>query len=798
MNIGSLIASIGGDMTPLQTSLKQAKAEMDKADQAMSQSMDNFSKSVKKAGDELQSFGKQASLYLTAPLVLAGGYAVKMASDYEESINKVDVAFKNNSQQVKDWAKNTLNSFGIAEGTALDMAALFGDMGTSMGFTTGAAAEMSMSLVGLAGDLASFKNIGIEQATTALNGVFTGETESLKRLGVVMTEANLSAFALSEGIRQNYQDMSQAEKVALRYKYILSVTQNAQGDFARTQQGAANQMRIFQESLKQLAVSFGQVILPLFTNILSKINEWIKAFGQLDPNVKKVLVVIAGLAAALGPLALVIGTILKMLPIFLSGLSFLSAAFFPVTAAVAAVAGAMALFSRRSKESTDVIAQVNKAVGEEVFKLNSLFTALKQSNVGTDERAKLIQIVNDKYATYLPNLLTEKSTLQEIEIAQKAATQALMADIAVKETSAKITELLGERNKRFQENFGKYFNAFTEMYGGERLGMMMEELQAVIEQSIEFPESAQRKAYNFWQKWVEDISKSTGRAKYHLTEFAEAFGDMMNFQTKQQKPMEFLQAYLKAYQGMLKGLGTGTPTGGSKGKEIPFSLPTEDPPKLILPRIIEPTEYIAARLGEVKKIVAESLPGVEEMKSWMDYGMGIQDVITKTRNKLVSDFTEIREVVINMSTVIESLAETAVTSLAESIGNVIGGGSFKEGMQGFLNSIADWAIQLGKIMIAAGIALTEFWKAITAQPWLAVGLGAMLVIAGTAVKKATANNPGSGGGYSGGGGAPGVDGMDLSKQRKLLEFNVNVSGEIRAQGNELVTIIENENKRRTR
>ena len=89
MNIGSLIASIGGDMTPLQTSLKQAKAEMDKADQAMSQSMNNFSTSIKKAGDQMQKFGKMASLYLTVPLVAAGGYAIKMASDYEESINKV-------------------------------------------------------------------------------------------------------------------------------------------------------------------------------------------------------------------------------------------------------------------------------------------------------------------------------------------------------------------------------------------------------------------------------------------------------------------------------------------------------------------------------------------------------------------------------------------------------------------------------------------------------------------------------------------------------------------------------------
>ena len=86
-------------------------------------------------------------------------------------------------------------------------------------------------------------NINIEEVTTALSGVFTGETESLKRLGIVMTEVNLKQFAMEQGIKKNIKEMTQAEKVALRFQYVLSVTGNAQGDFARTGGGAANQMR---------------------------------------------------------------------------------------------------------------------------------------------------------------------------------------------------------------------------------------------------------------------------------------------------------------------------------------------------------------------------------------------------------------------------------------------------------------------------------------------------------------------------------------------------------------------------
>jgi hypothetical protein len=141
---------------------------------------------LSRADKELTNFGKKASeigksmsMYVTAPLTLAGGAAIKLASDFNESMNKVDVSFKSSAAEVQAFAKTALTSFGIAEGTALDMAALFGDMATGMGVSTSEAAKLSTSLVGLAGDLASFKNIGIDQVQTALAGIFTGETESL-------------------------------------------------------------------------------------------------------------------------------------------------------------------------------------------------------------------------------------------------------------------------------------------------------------------------------------------------------------------------------------------------------------------------------------------------------------------------------------------------------------------------------------------------------------------------------------------------------------------------------------------
>ena len=265
-------------------------------------------------GSKMQGVGKSLTTRLTLPLAVAGGAAVKFASDFQESMNKVDVAFGKSKQEVKDFAKTTLKQFGIAEGSALDMAALFGDMATSMGLNQSAASDMSTSLVGLAGDLASFKNIGIDQATTALAGVFTGETESLKRLGIVMTEANLKSFAMEKGMNANIKTMTQAQKVALRYKFIMESTSNAQGDFGRTSGGAANQMRIFQESLKELSAKFGQVILPVFTKLVSFANGLLQKFSELSPTTKKLIVVFAGIAAALGPVLYILGTLVTLAP----------------------------------------------------------------------------------------------------------------------------------------------------------------------------------------------------------------------------------------------------------------------------------------------------------------------------------------------------------------------------------------------------------------------------------------------------------------------------------------------------
>lgn len=287
-----------------ESQLKHFDAELKKLDGAKLRALgEEFSKTGKK----MQSIGKGMTTYVTAPVAAGFAGAIKSASDFNENVNKVEVAFGKSKSAVMNWAKTATTEFGLSKNAALEAAALFGDMGTSMGLSKTAAADMSTSLAGLAGDLASFKNISVDEAMTALKGVFTGETESLKNLGVVMTETNLQKFAADQGLV--YDSMSEAEKVTLRYQYVLEKTKNAQGDYAKTNDQTANALRTFQGAVSNLSTAFGQHLLPIINPIILKVTELINKFGELSPQTQKIILIVAAVAAAVGPLLIIVGKI---------------------------------------------------------------------------------------------------------------------------------------------------------------------------------------------------------------------------------------------------------------------------------------------------------------------------------------------------------------------------------------------------------------------------------------------------------------------------------------------------------
>lgn len=286
-----------------------------------------LSKITSKLGKGMVTATKKAAKGL-AVLGSAGAAGVfkltDMASDLYETTNKVSVSFGESSKDVMDWSKTSIKNMGMAQQTALDMAAGYGDMGTSMGLTQKAAADMSKSLVQRAADLASFKNMELDEINVALNGIFTGETESLKRLGVVMTQTNLEAFAKSQG--KVYKEMSESEKVTLRYNYVLEKTKNAQDDFKNTGGGFANQLRMAKEQVKQLGTTIGGFFMPTLTKGLKKINDFGVKLGGLFVDGKFNFNGFKDLLRTLGPVGTALKNVIDKVQSFVTNSEKMSAA----------------------------------------------------------------------------------------------------------------------------------------------------------------------------------------------------------------------------------------------------------------------------------------------------------------------------------------------------------------------------------------------------------------------------------------------------------------------------------------
>lgn len=318
-----------------ESKLKSFETELRKIGNA---NLKALSEQLKKIGDKMTEVGKTMTTKVTAPIVAGYTLASKYASDYEENLNKLDVAFGSNSQAVKDWSDTARTAFGLSKVQATDAASAFGALGKGIGLSEEEAANMSMTLAGLSADLGSYFNVGIDQSSKALEGIFTGESEALKKFGVVMTDTNLQKFAEDQGLV--WKELDQTQKTMLRYQYVLDKTKDAQGDFSRTSDGTANSLKIFQASLQDLGTAIGTNLLPIITPIIQKITELINKFNELSPRTQKIITIIGLVVAALGPAIMIIGTLISSIGAIIGVLGMVTLPMLGIVAVIAAVVAA--------------------------------------------------------------------------------------------------------------------------------------------------------------------------------------------------------------------------------------------------------------------------------------------------------------------------------------------------------------------------------------------------------------------------------------------------------------------------
>lgn len=361
--------------------------------------VDGFGSKMQAVGGQMTKWGTGLTAGVTAPIVGMGIKAVEAASDLNESMSKVDVVFGKSADQVQKWSQSSAKGFGQSRQQALEAVGTYGNLFTAMGLGTDKSAAMSEKLVELAGDLASFNNIDPTVALEKLRAGLTGETEPLKSLGVNMSAASIQAKAMQMGLVSASVDMGKvniatdrlsiaqraaaealqkhgqgsleyqraalavqtaqegvekamagsnveltaAQKAQAAYAIILDQTKAAQGDFARTSDGLANSTRIVKAQLADATAQLGEQLLPYVLQAVQWFSNLISKFQALSPETQKWILIIAGVAAAIGPVLVVLGTLISSVGAIIGLFGALPGVAAAVGVAIAAIGGPITL-----------------------------------------------------------------------------------------------------------------------------------------------------------------------------------------------------------------------------------------------------------------------------------------------------------------------------------------------------------------------------------------------------------------------------------------------------------------------
>lgn len=286
--LGNLSNRSGGAITGLNNSISN-----------LSGSFLGFKTSTGKALIGLKSFTRQILSSMGIYLGLYGAIrgiknAIDISSALTEVQNVVDVTFGDMSKKVNEFAQDSIRQFGMSELTLKQTASRFQAMGTAMGIDSSlikkaneflnkqtdgyiglsdSMADVSLNLTKLTADMASLYDVDQDVVSQDLAAIFTGQTRPLRDYGLDLTQATLKEWAMKQGLDSDIASMSQAEKTMLRYQYVLANTQTAQGDFARTADSWANQIRILKQSFEQLGSVIGGALINAFKPFVKALNS---------------------------------------------------------------------------------------------------------------------------------------------------------------------------------------------------------------------------------------------------------------------------------------------------------------------------------------------------------------------------------------------------------------------------------------------------------------------------------------------------------------------------------------------
>lgn len=261
----------------------------------------------------IERAGTSLTIGVTIPAIAGMKTAINAARDLTEAQNKANVVFGKSIPIVEKFGKTSADAYGISTRAANEYAATFGEILKGTKLAQPELAQMSVQLTKLAGDMASFHNLTIEQSLEKLRSGLVGEVEPLRTLGVLLSDNAVKAKALALGYKGKAEALSDSAKMLIRYQLILEQTKTAQGDMARTADEAANRERRLKAEVENLATKFGNDLMPVYKDVLKTGLDIVHSFQALDPEVRKGIIQWGAYAAAMGPVLKTLTGIFSMI-----------------------------------------------------------------------------------------------------------------------------------------------------------------------------------------------------------------------------------------------------------------------------------------------------------------------------------------------------------------------------------------------------------------------------------------------------------------------------------------------------
>lgn len=313
---------------------------------------------LQKAGDKMQGAGKKLTAGVTTPIIAAGTASFLSAAEVEDAVGAVEQIYGDSAGTIKDWAGELPAYYGIAKDEALGYASTMGAMLKNIGgLTNKEASEQAQTLIELSGDLSAMFGGSTEQAMYALQGALKGQTNMLDNYGMGVNDATIKAKAFEMGLYSGKGAMDLQTKQAATLALIMEQTGDAQGQASREADGASGSIKSLKTSIKNLSIELGEVLLPIITPWINKLSELASKFKELTPEQKEMIVKVAGIAAAIGPVLLVVGKLssglgglMKAFPGVNAVMKALLSPAGLIVAAIAVVAGVFIYAYKNSEE----------------------------------------------------------------------------------------------------------------------------------------------------------------------------------------------------------------------------------------------------------------------------------------------------------------------------------------------------------------------------------------------------------------------------------------------------------------